>query len=274
MIESERSTPLLSETIRSDESDRLVTKSVEESEPYRFERERIELQRALRSDPELAAIANSMMQLLVKHKYAYCFDWLGLPIIQHPVDIIVLQELIWKVRPAVIIETGIARGGSLVFYASMLDSIRAEGFVIGIDIDIRTHNRRAIESHPLFSRISLFEGSSTDPELFESVRKLVADKEPVLVVLDSMHTNDHVLEELRLYSRLVQPESYIVVMDSEIEHLPKSLYPDRPWSPGNSPMTAIDTFLSDPRCRFEIDQELAPKLILSCSPSGYLRCVR
>jgi cephalosporin hydroxylase len=208
-----------------------------------------------------------------RHNYSHHFTWMGLPIIQFPQDIIALQEIIWRVRPDLIIETGIARGGSLVFHASMLELLGGEGMVCGIDIDIRPHNRQAIESHPMSRRIRLIEGSSVDQLVVEHVRSMAESKQRVMVVLDSNHTHEHVLRELMLYAPFVTRGSYLVVLDTIIEDLPRGYFQNRPWGVGNNAKTAVREFLRSTD-RFEIDQELDSKLLISVAPEGYLKCVR
>ena len=208
-----------------------------------------------------------------RHNYSHHFTWMGLPIIQFPQDIIALQEIIWRVRPDLIIETGIARGGSLVFHASMLELLGGDGLVCGIDIDIRPHNRQAIESHPMARRIRLIEGSSTEARTVEQVRTLAESGRSVMVVLDSSHTHEHVLRELTLYGPLVTRGSYLVVLDTIIEDLPRGYFRNRPWEVGNNAKTAVREFLQGTD-RFEIDAELDSKLLITVAPEGYLRCVR
>lgn len=207
-----------------------------------------------------------------RYEYTYHFTWLGLPIIQYPQDVVAMQELIWASQPDLIIETGIARGGSLVFYASMLELIGGAGRVIGVDIDIRPTNRSAIERHPLAARIDMVEGSSVAEPVLDQVRELSAGRERVLVVLDSLHTHDHVLRELQLYSELVKPGGYVVVFDTVIDQMPVGSYPDRPWDRGNSPATAVQAFLRA-NDRFEVLQGIDNKLMISAARGGYLRCV-
>ncbi|MEM9016017.1 MAG: CmcI family methyltransferase [Verrucomicrobiota bacterium] len=211
-------------------------------------------------------------------KYSYNFLWLGRPIIQHPQDIVGLQEMIWKIQPDVIVETGIAHGGSLILSASLLALNEvcggtAGGKVIGVDIDIREHNRKAIEEHPMFDRISLIEGSSIDPEIVAEVEEAVGDAKTVLVVLDSNHTHEHVLEELRLYHHLVSKGSYLIVFDTIVEHLPPELIGDRPWGKGNSPGSAVVEFLTETD-RFELDEEFETKLMVTAGPGGFLKCLK
>lgn len=227
---------------------------------------------AMASDASLAALSTEWFRQSVAHRYSYNFSWLGLPIIQYPQDLLAMQEIIWETKPDLIVETGIARGGSLVFYASMLQLLGGEGRVIGVDVDIRAHNRVAIERHPLASRIEMIEGSSVAPEVIDRVVR-DADGRRVLVVLDSHHTHDHVMAELEAYSPLVQPGSYLVVFDTVIERMPAGSFPDRPWDKGNNPATAVSAFLAQSD-RFEVDQTIDDKLLVSVAPGGYLRCVK
>jgi cephalosporin hydroxylase len=222
---------------------------------------------------DFSTLTNEWMAESVQQKYSYNFTWMGRPVIQYPQDLLALQELIWRIQPRVIVETGIAHGGSLVFSASMLELIGGAGRVIGIDIDIRSHNREALDAHPMRKRIQLVEGSSADPVVVGSVAESVGQDSPVMVVLDSMHTHDHVLEELRAYSPLVSGGSYLVVLDTVIEDLPADLYPDRPWSPGNSPKSAVRAFLEE-NSDFQIDTEIEDRIAITTAPSGFLRCVR
>ncbi len=206
-------------------------------------------------------------------KYTYNFTWMGRPIIQFPQDIIAMQEIIWQVKPDLIIETGIAHGGSLIFYASMLELLGNDGRVIGIDVDIRQHNRVEIEKHPMFKRITLIEGSSIDQGTANQVRRLAQDRKTVLVCLDSNHTHEHVLSELNLYSPLVTKGSYLVVFDTVVEDMPEGFFDNRPWSKGNNPKTAVWEFLKN-NDRFEIDQEIPNKLLITVAPDGYLKCIK
>ncbi len=208
-------------------------------------------------------------------QYSYNFSWLGRPIIQYPQDMLAMQELIWSIQPDLIIETGIAHGGSLIFSASMLELNAAcggnpAGLVVGIDIDIRAHNRAAIEAHPMMKRISMIEGSSTDPEVVAKVRAIAAGKSRILVCLDSNHTHDHVLAELEAYAPLTSVGSYCVVFDTIVEDLAPEKFPDRPWAPGNNPKTAVHAYLAS-HPEFEIDAQMDNKLLISVAPQGYLR---
>jgi cephalosporin hydroxylase len=205
------------------------------------------------------------------YEYSYHFKWLGVPIIQLPADIVGLQEVIWQAKPELIVETGVARGGSMIFYASLLELIGGDGRVVGIDADIRAPNRRAIEAHPLSRRIKLLEGSSTDERIVRRVRVLARGRERVVVILDSNHTHAHVASELDLYSPLVGKGGYIVVLDTVIEHMPPGFFSKRPWDRGNNPMTAVRRFLRRNR-RFIADKDM-DKLLVGAAPGGYLRCI-
>lgn len=214
---------------------------------------------------------------LVKAKYAYNFFWLGVPILQGPQDLQALQEIIWEVKPNLIIETGIAYGGSLIFSASMLAILEVcgeieYGAVLGIDIEIRKHNKKAILKHPLSKKITMFEGSSTDTKIIERVGRFAKEEERILVCLDSNHTHEHVLAELRAYAPLVSVGSYCIVGDTGIEDLPDETTSNRPWGKGNNPKTAVWEYLKE-NSNFEIDKAIASKLILAGSPDGYLKCV-
>jgi len=223
-------------------------------------------------DQQMQKFSRDLFAKMIQHRYSYNFNWLGRPVIQFPQDLLTLQEIIWSVRPQVIVETGIAHGGSLIFHASMLQLLGGAGEVIGIDVEIRPQNRRDIENHPLYPRITLFEGSSTDARVAAKVYDRVGGKSPVMVVLDSNHTHDHVLAELELYSRVVTAGSYLVVLDTVIEEIPDELIGDRPWKKGNNPKTAVKKFLES-NSRFQIDSGIEKKLLLTVAPGGYLKCV-
>lgn len=222
-------------------------------------------------DEALTKKAVDMTSHADRYSYSYMWNWLGLPIIQMPPDIVVLQEIIWENAPQVVIETGIARGGSVILYSSILELL-GEGHVVAVDVDIRAHNRQAIEDHPLSRRIRLVEGSSTDEKTFAEVREQVGDAERVMVVLDSDHTHDHVLAELRLYAPLVTSGQFLVVADTLVEEIPEQHHRPRNWGPGNNPKTALDEYLNEDD-RFEIDTFINDKLLMTSSRDGYLRRV-
>ncbi|ULB45229.1 cephalosporin hydroxylase family protein [Limnospira fusiformis KN01] len=227
----------------------------------------------LKSDKNLQGFSNIWLRESARYRYSYNFTWMGRPIIQYPQDILAVQEIIWQIQPDLIVETGIAHGGSLIFYASMLELIGGEGQVLGIDVDIRQHNRVEIERHPMFKRITMIEGSSIDDEIVKQVYDVAQDKGTVLVVLDSNHTHDHVLKELELYSPLVTKNSYLVVFDTVVEDMPEDFFPDRPWGKGNNPKTAVWEFLETNK-RFEIDKNIDSKLLITVAPDGYLKCIQ
>lgn len=219
--------------------------------------------------------------------YSYNFSWLNRPIIQYPQDMIAMQELIWSIKPDLIIETGIAHGGSLILSASMLALLdmseaieRGESMnpreskrkVLGIDIDVREHNRAAIEAHPMASRIQMIQGSSIDPETVAQVKTIADNFQRVLVFLDSNHTHDHVLAELEAYAPLTSIGSYCVVFDTVVEDMPADMFPDRPWGPGNNPKTAVWEYLKA-HPEFEIDKNMQHKLLITVAPDGYLKRV-
>jgi len=231
--------------------------------------------------------AYTFMRTSTNPKYCYNFSWQSRPIIQYPQDIIAMQELIWSIKPDLIIETGIAHGGSLVFSASMLaqlDMCEAIEFgktfnpseskrkVLGIDIDIRAHNRMAIEQHPMSHLIQMIQGSSIRPEIVQEVRHLARDYNRVLVCLDSNHTHEHVFAELQAYAPLTSLGSYCIVFDTIIEDMPSTMFPDRPWGIGDNPKTAVKEYLSS-HPEFEIDEDIQNKLLISVAPNGYLKRV-
>lgn len=224
--------------------------------------------------------------LSITSRYSYNFNWLGMPFIQYPQDIVAIQEIIWRVKPDLIIETGVAHGGGLVFYASMLamidkicftknekQKIQPKRKVLGIDIHIRPENRRAIENHFLNDKIELIEGSSIDKKIISKVREKSARYKNIMVCLDSNHTHQHVLKELDAYADLVSKDSYCIVFDTIIEKLPKSTYLNRPWSSGNSPETAVRTFLKKKK-NFVLDKNIYKKLLISVAAKGYLKRIK
>ncbi|MEI7908774.1 MAG: cephalosporin hydroxylase family protein [Verrucomicrobiota bacterium] len=238
-------------------------------------------------DTELHQLSRTWIQESVKHHYTYNFSWQGRPIIQYPQDIVAMQELIWSIKPDLIIETGIAHGGSLIFSASMLalldmsDAIEAgttldprasRRKVLGIDIDIRAHNRAAIEAHPMASRIEMIQGSSIAPATVAQVHAIAANYSRILVCLDSNHTHDHVLGELEAYASLTSVGSYCVVFDTIVDDMPAAMFGDRPWGPGDNPKTAVREFLKS-HPQFEIDKDIEHKLLITVAPDGFLKRV-
>jgi cephalosporin hydroxylase len=247
-------------------------------EVERFNAERRQNVGRMGADDALKRLSREWQREAGGYNYIYNFSWLGRPIIQLPQDVFAMQELIWAVQPDLIVETGIAHGGSLIFSASMLELNAACGGpagaeVLGIDIDIRAHNRAAIEAHPMFKRISMIQGSSVAPEVVEQARARAAGKRAVMVCLDSNHTHEHVLAELRAYAPLTTVGSYCVVFDTGVEEMPAEMFNDRPWGPGNSPKTAVWEYLKEDG-RFEIDRPVSDKLLITVAPDGYLRRVR
>lgn len=262
-----------------------------------FEKERSEAISGYKNDAAWKEASEQWLERAFRQKYMYNFSWLGRPIIQLPADIAAFQEIVWNVRPDLIIETGIAHGGSLILSASMLalldyadaaargnvvDPRNPGRRVIGIDIDIRTHNRRAIEAHGLAGRIHMIEGSSIAKETVKKVSDATDGVSRVMVCLDSNHTHDHVLAELDAYAPLVSKGSYCIVYDTLVEDLPADMFPDRPWGPGNNPKTAVHAWLEKLKknemmaadggtMQFEIDRKIEEKLLLSVTPDGFLR---
>lgn len=236
-----------------------------------FQQEKKERIASYTQNSKLNEAAREFSEQTHREKYSYNFTWLGRPIIQYPQDLVAMQEIIWEVKPDLIIETGIAHGGSIIFSASMLELLGGENReVIGLDIDIRAHNRKEIESHPLFKRITMFEGDSTSPEIAKQVYDIAKKHEKILVCLDSNHTHDHVLKELKLYAPLVSVGSYCVVFDTVVEDLPDDMFPDRPWGHGNNPKTAVHEYLKN-HPEFIIDKNIEQKLLVTVAPSGYLK---
>ena len=240
---------------------------------------------AVSTNNSLRQSAATFTQTSIASQYSYNFSWQGRPIIQYPQDMAAMQELIWEIKPDLIIETGIAHGGSLIFSASMLalldmcDAIESgksinpkvsNRKVLGIDIDIRAHNRAAIEAHPMASRIQMIQGSSIAADIIAQVHAVAAKYASVLVCLDSNHTHDHVLAELNAYAPLTSTGSYCVVFDTVVEDLPKEMFPDRPWGPGNNPKTAVWEYLTT-HPEFQIDKSIQDKLLITVAPDGYLK---
>lgn len=256
----------------------------------------IEMQGA---DEQLVSSTRHWVECANAHKYSYHFEWLGRPIIQYPQDIAAMQELIWQVKPDLIIETGIAHGGSLVFSASMLalldytdavesgtlfDPRASHRRVLGVDIDIRVHNRTAIEEHSMAHKIDMIQGSSIEGEIISQVHEYAKEYQRILVCLDSNHTHDHVIAELEAYAPLVTPGSYCVVFDTVIQDLSSDTFPNRPWGAGDNPKTAVWEYMKrlnsegrdavdGAKLRFEVDKVIENKLLITVAPDGYLRRV-
>ena len=258
------------------------------NEHQKFKNECIEYISLQSKDLSLSKHSKDWFYQSFKHKYPYNFSFLGRPIIQYPQDMVAIQELIWEIKPDLIIETGIAHGGSLIMSASMLalldmcdaiesgstfDPKKSNRKVLGLDIDIRKHNREAIETHPMSSRIQMIEGSSIDQKVIEQVHLLAKDYQRVMVCLDSNHTHAHVLAELQAYAMLTSIGSYCVVFDTIVEDLPKDMFPDRTWGPGNNPKTAVWEYLKS-NTIFEIDKDIQNKLLLTVAPDGYLKRIK
>lgn len=248
-------------------------------------------------DPYMKDVTRLWLRDSLKHQYSYNFQWLGRPIIQYPQDIVAMQELVWSVKPDLIIETGIAHGGSLIMSASMLalldyceaaeqgrplDPRNSQRRVLGVDIDIRAHNRTAIEAHPLSHHIDMIQGSSIADDIIAKVHEYARSFQKILVILDSNHTHEHVLAELEAYAPLTSHGSYCVVFDTVVEDLPKALYPDRPWGPGDNPKTAVweyqrrlkeegRTAVDGNALTLEIDKSIEHKLQITVAPDGWLR---
>jgi len=239
-------------------------------------------------DEKLSKSAAEFMVASTVPKYSYNFEWQGRPIIQYPQDMVAMQELIWEIKPDLIIETGIAHGGSLIFSASMLaqldmcdaiedgstiDPSKSKRKVLGVDIDIRAHNKEAILKHPMASRIEMIQGSSIDQNIISQVHDFAKDYSKILVCLDSNHTHDHVLAELEAYAPLTSVDSYCVVFDTIVEDLPGDMFPNRPWGPGDNPKTAVWEYLKT-HAEFEIDEAIHNKLLITVAPDGFLKRVK
>lgn len=254
-------------------------------EDLKFFSDRVERIDRFKDDTLLNSLAQQWVFESMKRKYLYNFDWMGRPIIQYPQDMVAIQEIIWRVRPTLIIETGIAHGGSLILSASMLalldycDAIESnmtinpsdsKRKVVGIDIEVRQHNRAAIVSHPLGSKIEIIEGSSTDSRVVNEVVEIAKIHSSILLLLDSNHTHEHVLGELDAYANLVSVGSYCVVFDTFVEDMPAGYFADRPWDKGNSPRTAVVEFLKD-HSEFVVDESIQNKLLITVAPGGFLK---
>lgn len=240
-----------------------------------FKEERKQDMQQMHQDQELKNKSIDWMLHADKYKYIYNFNWMGRPIIKFPQDIIALQEVIWQVKPDLIIETGIAHGGSIIFSASMLELLGNDGKVIAVDIDIRKHNRDEIEKHPMMKRITMLEGSSVSSEIVQQIADSAKGFKKVMVCLDSNHTHQHVLDELRLYAPLVSKDSYIILPDTLIEFFPKGYYSqNRPWDVGDNPYTAMETFLKETD-EFVKDESITDKLLITeAFGGGFLKRIK
>lgn len=252
-----------------------------------FEKEvEIRLAKQAQNEP-IKDLASSFMSASLAQKYSYNFFWQGRPVIQYPQDIFAMQELIWNVKPDLIVETGIAHGGSIIFSASMLALLdmyeaieggydlnvsKPKRKVLAVDIDIKEHNRKAISEHPLANRITMIQGSSVDPEVVKAARELSQGKK-VLVVLDSNHTFEHVYQELQAYAPLVSIGSYCIVMDTIVNDVSDAMYLDRPWSQNNNPKQAAHKWLSE-NSNFVVDKDIESKILLTVAPDGYLKRIK
>lgn len=250
-----------------------------------FENEVKERIDAIANNDQLKVAAHDFLKASLPPQYSYNFFWMGRPIIQYPQDMVAMQELIWEVQPDLIIETGIAHGGSLIMNASLLamldyceavesgeilDPAKPKRRVLGVDIDIREHNRLAIEAHPMSNRIDMIQGSSIAPEIIKQVFDYAKNYKRILISLDSNHTHDHVLAELEAYAPLTSANSYCVVFDTVVEDMPAELAGNRPWGPGNNPKTAVWEYLKT-HPEFEIDKSIQNKLLITVAPDGYLK---
>lgn len=241
-------------------------------ELIKFYKDRKSNIQAMIRDKDLKNKALDWMLHAEKYNFTYNFSWMGRPIIKYPNDILVQQELMFQLKPDLIIETGIAHGGSIIFSSSMMDMMGIDGEVVGIDIDIRDHNRNLIEGHKFSDKITMYEGDSTDSSILDKVKKHTVHKKCVMVILDSLHTHGHVLRELELYSPLVTQGSYIILPDTFIEFYPKGFF-NRPWDVGNNPHTALKSFL-EKSDNFEIDKEYSGKASISETIDGYLKKIK
>lgn len=238
----------------------------------KFNAEKSDNIKNLSNDLQMTKLGHDFIYETSKYKYSYNFTWMGRPIIAFPQDMMAMQEIIWEVKPDLIIEAGVAHGGSIVYYASLLELIGNEGLVIGIDIDIRQHNRELIEAHPMFHRIKLIEGSSISKDVFNQVKEIADTRKKIMVCLDSNHTHEHVLEELKLYAPLTTVGSYCVVFDTIVEDMPDDAHLSRPWGKGNNPKTAVWEYLKTHN-EFIIDS-IDNKLLITVAPSGFLKRIK
>ncbi|MCF7900124.1 cephalosporin hydroxylase family protein [Candidatus Babeliales bacterium] len=236
----------------------------------KFNKEKSVNNERLSTETNIKDVSLEWLAKTYRYRYPYNFSWLGVPIIQYPQDIMAMQEIIWSVQPDLIIETGIAHGGSLLFYASMLELLGGDRRVIGVDINLKKHNRDIIEAHPHSQRISMVEGSSSSEQVFKEVEYLARGRKKILVCLDSSHAHAHVLKELELYSPFVSQGSYLVVFDTLVEILPDTFFEKRSWSKGDNPYSAVQEFLKT-NTDFEVDTKIDQKLLITANPQGYLK---
>jgi cephalosporin hydroxylase len=253
--------------------------------------------RGIGEDADFLGLSRIWNREAIRHSYALNFTWLGRPVIQTPMDLYAIQELIWACRPDLIIETGIAHGGSLVTSASMLamldycdavdtgkplDPKASRRKVVGIDIDIRAHNRAGIDAHPMRHKIHTIEGSSITAETAAKVAAHAEGYDRIMVFLDSNHTHEHVLAELELYAPFVSKGSYCVVWDTGVEDLPESMCADRPWGKGNNPKTAVWEYVRRLKdegrkardgapLHLDYDRTIEHKIAITAAPDGFLK---
>ena len=253
-----------------------MVKQKEQKKDLKFEKRNKRFVDSMSKDPIVKKLSDKWLIACHKYEYSYHFTWLGLPIIQYPQDIIAIQEIIWKVKPDLVIETGIARGGSLLLSASILELI-GHGTVLGIDVDIREFNKKNTKKSHLIKRISMIQGSSTDKKVVNQVKKFAKGKKRILIFLDSDHSFEHVLTELKSYSSLIKKGSYIVVFDTAIENFSKNWLKkhgiNRPWNKTNNPKMAVKEFLKINK-RFKIDTHIEKKLLVTVAQKGFLKCVK
>ncbi|MBU0778081.1 cephalosporin hydroxylase family protein [Patescibacteria group bacterium] len=240
---------------------------------------------SIAKDRDFLGLSNMWIRQAIQYNYAHNFSWLGRPIMQIPQDVYIIQELIWNIKPDLVIETGIAHGGSLIMSASMLALLdyceaieqgtmlypkKSKRKVLGIDVEIRPHNRIAIDTHPMAHLIEMIEGSSIDIDIIEHVKTIAKNYKKIIVFLDSNHIHDHVLSELEAYAPLVSIGSYCIVWDTGVENLPEHLCDNRPWGKGNNPKTAVCEYLKTTHY-FKIDKTIAYKLMITASMDGFLK---
>ena len=255
------------------------------NESEKFFDEKMKNIKEMKADSAVQNLGIEFARATAKYKYSYNFEWMSRPIIQFPQDMIAMQELIWNIKPDLIIETGIAHGGSLVFYASILtlldlseanpekaflEQLHKGRKVLGIDVEIRQHNKVAIENHPMAKSILMLEGSSVDPKIVSKVREIASGFNRIMVCLDSNHTHSHVLKELEIYAPLTTVGSYCVVFDTLVEDMPNEMFSDRPWGKGNNPKSALSEYLKSHQ-NFQPDIDLHSKLLITVAPGGFLK---